>query len=342
MDTLPTSDPKTAIDDIEIREARRRRYRDVIDSVTHYLCRLNLSLEITMINKTYATWLGLAPREAVGQPYIPLLQRSVQKSVFNQLSSVFSGAALTSTDYRLMDARGTTCWQQWQFQAIANDVGRLSEIQCVGFDVTPMKRHAEHVETQKERYRQLAEITSDLIWEVDKHGVYTYVSPMVYEILGYGPEEVLGKRPFDFMPKEEATRLEAVFQNAVANGDALKAIENINRHKNGSLVTLETNALPILDEMGKVAGFRGVDRDISDRRFVETRLNEQRRKLKEALKDVKHLSGMLPVCASCKMVRDDQGRCRSQCASDAGSTTADGHNEHCPRWAGNLDPAKDA
>ena len=131
-------------------------------------------------------------------------------------------------------------------------------------------------------------------------------------------------------------------QDVAVGHRILKAIENINRHKNGSLVTLETNAVPILDEMGKVAGFRGVDRDISDRRFVEARLNEQRRKLKEALNDVKQLSGMLPVCASCKMVRDDQGHCRAQCASDAGSTTDDDHNEHCPRWAGDLDPAKNA
>ena len=71
MSTLPTSDPKAAIDDMEIWESRRHRFRDVIDSVTHYLCRLNLSLEITLINKPYATWLGLAPREAIGQPYIP-------------------------------------------------------------------------------------------------------------------------------------------------------------------------------------------------------------------------------------------------------------------------------
>ena len=57
------------------------------------------------------------------------------------------------------------------------------------------------------RFRNLAETTTDWIWEIDSNGVYTYASPAVRFLLGYEPEEVIGKTPFDFMPHEEAQRV---------------------------------------------------------------------------------------------------------------------------------------
>ncbi|XPS86622.1 PAS domain protein [Desulfosarcina variabilis str. Montpellier] len=102
------------------------------------------------------------------------------------------------------------------------------------------------------------------------------------------------------MPEDEAKRLEMVFQNALEEGRLLKAVENVNIHKDGSRVTLETNAVPIFDESGATIGYRGVHRNITDRRLAE-------KKLKEALNKVKVLSGMLPICASCKKIRDDKG-----------------------------------
>jgi PAS domain-containing protein len=63
-----------------------------------------------------------------------------------------------------------------------------------------------------ERFRSLVEATSDWIWEVDRHGLYTYASPKIKDLLGYEPEEVIGKTPFDLMPKESAERVAAVFK----------------------------------------------------------------------------------------------------------------------------------
>ena len=70
--------------------------------------------------------------------------------------------------------------------------------------MTQKKRAERETEENKEKFRNLAETTSDWIWEVDQDGVYAYASPVVHELLGYRPEEVLGKRIIDFMPENEA------------------------------------------------------------------------------------------------------------------------------------------
>lgn len=122
-------------------------------------------------------------------------------------------------------------------------------------------------------YRELVESTSDWIWEVDHQGMYTYVSPGVSRLLGYQPDEVLGRTPFDFMPREEAQRVQQIFQQQYASQQkAFDGLININLHKNGQQVVLETSGTPINDEEGNLQGYRGIDRDITQRVKIDQQL----------------------------------------------------------------------
>lgn len=122
-------------------------------------------------------------------------------------------------------------------------------------------------------YRELVETTCDWIWEVDHQGVYTYVSPGVTELLGYQPDEVLGRTPFDFMPCEEAQRVRHIFQQQYASQQiAFDGLININLHKDGRQVVLETSGIPINDEDGNLQGYRGIDRDITQRIKIDQQL----------------------------------------------------------------------
>jgi PAS domain S-box-containing protein len=126
----------------------------------------------------------------------------------------------------------------------------------------------------EERFRSLVETTSDLIWEVDANSVYTYVSPKIKDILGYEPEEIIGKSPFDLMPSDEAKRVGKIFQAAVESKKSLTWLENTNLHKDGRLIVLETSGEPILNEDGALLGYRGIDRDITERKKAEQKLKE--------------------------------------------------------------------
>jgi diguanylate cyclase (GGDEF)-like protein/PAS domain S-box-containing protein len=122
------------------------------------------------------------------------------------------------------------------------------------------------------RFRGLVETTSDWIWEVDENAVYTYTSPKVHDILGYEPEEILGKTPFDLMLPEEAERVSALFGPISASHRPFHDLENTNMHKDGHVVVLETSGVPIFDNDGNFSGYRGIDRDISLRRKAQDAL----------------------------------------------------------------------
>jgi PAS domain S-box-containing protein len=134
------------------------------------------------------------------------------------------------------------------------------------------KTQKELVESEK-KFRGLVEATSDWIWQTDQNGVYTYVSPKIKDILGYEPEEVLGKTPFYFMPKEEAKKVSKEFLFFAKTKRPFN-LENWNLHKTGRLVLLETSGVPINDEKGQLVGYRGIDREITERKKIEDALKE--------------------------------------------------------------------
>ena len=124
------------------------------------------------------------------------------------------------------------------------------------------------------RFRALVETTSDWVWEVDTEGLYTYVNPRVKDVLGYAAEEVIGKRPFDFMPPAEAERIGRVFRAMAASGSVIEGLENTNLHKDGRPVVLETSGAPFFDAKGNLQGYRGIDRDITERKKSEEALQQ--------------------------------------------------------------------
>ncbi len=122
------------------------------------------------------------------------------------------------------------------------------------------------------RFRALTESTSDWIWEVDQNGVYTYSSPKIQELLGYAPEEVVGKTLFDCMPADEAERVAKEFKSIVKSRKPFATLENVNLHRDGHKVVLEKSGVPFFDAQGNLKGYRGIDRDITERNKLEEQL----------------------------------------------------------------------
>lgn len=129
-----------------------------------------------------------------------------------------------------------------------------------------LKKAETEARESEERFRALVETTSDWIWEIDRKKRYTYVSPRVRDILGYEPEEVLGKNPFDFMNKKEKKRIQKKFDLLFAARKPFNNLENICIHKNGNPTIMESSGVPFFDENNRLLGYRGVDRDISQRK----------------------------------------------------------------------------
>ncbi|MCG6533900.1 MAG: PAS domain S-box protein, partial [Syntrophales bacterium LBB04] len=155
--------------------------------------------------------------------------------------------------------------------------GREKLLECI-VDLTERKQAEEVLRESEEKFRNLVETTSDWIWETGADGKYNYTSPRVRDLLGYEPHEVIGRTPFDFMVPGEAERLADEFARIGARRMAFFNLENINLHRDGRRVILETSGVPRLDPQGNLLGYRGVDRDITERKKMEEALRESEEK----------------------------------------------------------------
>jgi|GEM_PF-5162370 len=118
----------------------------------------------------------------------------------------------------------------------------------------------------EERFSQTTDQYQDIIWEVNVDGLFTYCSSACRTLLGYDRDEIVGKVHFyDLHPEEGREE----FLNAVFDGvhvlREFRDYSNTVRTKDGRNIAVLTNAIPMLNEDGFLVGYRGIDRDITER-----------------------------------------------------------------------------
>ncbi len=173
-------------------------------------------------------------------------------------------------ELEMTTARGARKWVRLIANPEVRD-GKVVRLRGSIQDISERRIAAEKLADSEAHYRALAETTFDWIWEVDADGRYTFVSPRVEQLLGHAPEEVLGRMPFDFMPPGEAERVGAIYWGHVVRQAPFANLENVNRHKDGALVVLESSGVPYFGPAGDFRGYRGMDRDITARKQAERR-----------------------------------------------------------------------
>jgi len=152
-------------------------------------------------------------------------------------------------------------------------------------DITERKRVEIALQENEKRLSDILFSTDDWIWEVDKNGVYTYSSQKGLDLLGWSVAEIIGKTPFDFMTVDEIKRIAPLFSELLANKAPIKDLENWIIKKNGERACLLTDGVPILDAEGNLTGYRGVDKDITERKNME---QEKRQFYRDTIKIITH------------------------------------------------------
>jgi len=149
------------------------------------------------------------------------------------------------------------------------------------WDVTDRKIAEEALHDSESRFRALVETTSDLVWETDSEGMYTYCSPIVENIYGYKAEELKGSPIFNTLSNpEEADNFSEVFRSSTKRKTSFKGVERRSVKKSGQEIIIESSGTPIIGQNGQLLGFRGIDREVTERKKIEEeklKLQEQQR-----------------------------------------------------------------
>ncbi len=194
----------------------------------------------------------------------------------------------------------------------SDEVGKL----IVAFDA--MAEELEHKEFQRrraenalrdseEKFRLLVENSHDIIYSLSSDGTFIFVSPAWTRLLGHPVSEVAGKTFQPFVHPDDLPGCMAFLHSVIETGNREEGIEYRVRHVDGAWYWHTSSAVPFRDAADTVVGFYGIARDITERKKKEEDTKELISTLQKALEEIKTLRGIVPICSSCKKIRNDKG-----------------------------------
>lgn len=139
------------------------------------------------------------------------------------------------------------------------------------------------IQESENRYKQIVELSHDIIWTVDRNGLISFMSKSSSDIYGLKPEEMIGKKFAEFVDKKHYDNNLRVFQESLSQGITSIVVETEIVNKKGQTVYLLDNVNAVLDENGEPAEIIGASKDITKDKLYEKRLLETNQRLETAL-----------------------------------------------------------
>jgi PAS domain S-box-containing protein len=175
-------------------------------------------------------------------------------------------------------------WLSLSQKAMRDPNGKLLFIEGFAEDITERKRLEDALKASEEKFRTILESIEDGYYEVDIAGNLAFFNDSMCEMLGYSKNELMGMNNRQYVDEENANKVYHTFNKVYSTGQATKAFDWQLIRKDGAKCYVETSVSLIKDLKGQSIGFRGIARDITERKRAEQTLKEAHDQLDNRVK----------------------------------------------------------
>ncbi len=257
---------------------REEDFRNVVETQTELIVRFLPDGTHVFVNEAYCRYFGISCSEMLGKIMWPRIPDEDKLPLQRHFSSLTPEHPSATIEHRIITHDNEIRWVQWNDRAIFDADGNVTEYQSVGRDNTEKKKIEQDLIESERKFRDLANLLPQVVYEIDLTGRLTYVNQPAYESFGYTWEELANGLHFtQFILPEDRELAQLNFMNSLA-GQKIDAAEYRMVRKDGSVLITLVYSSPIIKE-GKVMGIRGILVDITQLKQVE----EDIRKLNEEL-----------------------------------------------------------
>jgi len=251
-----------------------KNYRALVEDMQALICRFLPDGTLSFVNSAYCQYFKKTREELVGKNFFLFIPEKEQDKVRTHFKSLTQEKPVISYEHQVLAPDGTIRWQHWTDHAIFNKNGMVQQYQSIGLDITESKKTDLALRESEERFRELAELMPETIFEMNLEGNLTFVNRNAYNYFGYTPTDLKkGLSGFDMIIPADRDRTKQNIAK-ILNGERTRINEYTALRKDGTTFPVMIHSAPIFKE-GKPVGLRGFIIDITERKKAE----EERRKL---------------------------------------------------------------
>lgn len=246
-----------------LRESEEK-YRSLA-STTDFMYLVDWNCRFLFMNEQYRARLNIDLKNAIGKRYGEVHSEKGATKFAEKVSEIFETGR--SIQHEVRSSRDGKCFLR-TLSPVRDEEGNTIAVTVASKDITDRIQVEEALRDSEEEYRTLIESTLDIIFKVDRKGLFTYVNPRFEEVVSYSLDELIG-RPFTYVVAPE--QIESTinrFKDGI-RGKGLLPYEADLIHKNGGTIPVEFQVTTLYDGNGNPVGRFGVGRDLTERKRAE-------------------------------------------------------------------------
>jgi PAS domain S-box-containing protein len=252
-------------------QAREKQYRQLLEALQEGIWMIDADARTTFVNPRMAEMLGYTVEEMAGRHLFSFMDEEGIALAERNLERRQQGIR-EQHDFQFLRKDGTRLYASLETSPIFDEKGNYAGSLAGVQDITDRVQTTERLRESEERYRDLVEKVSDVIYALDREGVITYVSPAIERLLGYPPEQIIGQPFGQFVLPEDLDQVAADFQEMVS-GRQRGPTEYKVVAASGEIRWVSLSSQQIVDG-DEVTGVRGVLTDISERVWAQEQREE--------------------------------------------------------------------
>ena len=293
----------------EVLRQSEERYRNILDSIHDGYSEIDLGGNFTFVNDAACRHLGYTKQELIGMNYHQYTSEENGKIIKKLFTEVYStGKPIEVTEHELIRKDRTTATYELSVSLIRDAEGNPVGFRQTSRDVTQRKKAEKTLRQSEEKYRAILESIDEGIYEVDLAGNFTFLNDSTCRIFGYPKEELMGMNPRQYSDQENAKKLSQIFNRVYETGEPGSGYDHEIIRKNGRKRSVQASVSLIKDSSGKPIGFRGITRDITDRKLAEEVMCQSEEKYRTILESMAEGVFEVDLAGNFTFVNDSMAR----------------------------------